>query len=601
MSYNPSSLTIPPGIAAPTPYPTLGMVPVEAFGAVGDAYQITDGAITSGLKALTSPGNHFVAFTGTKTVVVNGAGATVNGLATDLVTTATYVNAGRLNTTAAAGNTVSGATVSIGTDNTTPIQNALNSALAPNLVIAQGLYLCGSGLVIPGGKNLYGSGGSYSSNGILGAGSLYSAQANIPTDPIAGTGGSVAVTSATESGNVATYNLTVPSWLVAGAVVTISGMLPSGYNFTGKVLSVGGSSFTMTIPSSGLGSSTQAGTATSQAGKKYVAYSSTSNTTVTNVFNLNFTACNYNTTVAWGVLWPNTGGSNGNWLYNFYNCIFNGWVGRHLMWANGVTYTACIFQGTWCANAFTMPSGLTYTGVVQKVTDVGCIFSQEQNVYGQINYESNQSGAVATFSVWKMFGGSMEFGYGLGDFTGINYGLYNPHVELLNASVAALIINVASASEGIIVGPDLDVTGGQATAISSAFNTSGNNASAWIWISGNIGATVLTPQTITIPGSTTASGTFLNLNNLSTAYTRGIDIELAATGSDNYAALLSLAGAGTANTALYLSASGASTNTALNINRGRIISGGTTVLPTSDPHVVGQWWNNSGVVTVSAG
>jgi hypothetical protein len=30
-------------------------------------------------------------------------------------------------------------------------------------------------------------------------------------------------------------------------------------------------------------------------------------------------------------------------------------------------------------------------------------------------------------------------------------------------------------------------------------------------------------------------------------------------------------------------------------------SGSGTVLPTSDPHIVNHWWNNAGVVTVSAG
>lgn len=86
--------TLKTGLAAPLWY----------VGLIGSS--IADAAITSGLSALTSASNPWIAADVGSDVIVRGAGAG----GADLVTTiATYVSAGSVTTTAAAGTTVTGA------------------------------------------------------------------------------------------------------------------------------------------------------------------------------------------------------------------------------------------------------------------------------------------------------------------------------------------------------------------------------------------------------------------------------------------------------------------------------------------------------------
>ena len=473
MTFNPNTLTVPGNISVTTPFVPLGLVSVEAYGAVGDAYQILDGAANSGSNPthLTSAGSHFKAFTGTKTVVVNGAGAVVNGLVTDLVTTGTFSTTGLIILGTAVSTTVSGATVSVGTDNTTAIQNALNDIKASSLTIANGLYLCGSALVIPGGKIIYGAGVANTPIGILGAGSLYSYQTDdVSGDPICGVGGSIAITSATQSGNVATYVFSgaAPAWMNAGyfntgSIVTVSGMLAAGYNATGTVLSATTGSFTMVIETSGLGSSSQGGTCTSQSGKKYVAYNQQTGGNnldgKTAIYNLNFLACNALTTVAWGVLFNNTVAVPGDitWEYDFHGCSFSGWIARHLMWANGVAYDGnCDLSGLFAADAFTtLP---TSSPVIQKVTDVATGLSCQQTTYGKFHYEYNPTATAGLFSTWTFTGGYMENSLGIGDFTGSNYVFTGVHIERVTSTVNALIQNIPSTAGTAWISPELDTT-----------------------------------------------------------------------------------------------------------------------------------------------
>lgn len=131
-------------------------VAVNSYSAVADAQTLSDGAITSGLTALTSATGLFVVADVGKTVLVKGAGTAGDDLRT---TIAAYVSATQVTLTAAAGGTVSGAEFSWGTDNKTAIDNAL-AAITPSsiggrqvggntLVFNAGSYLTSGGHIWP--------------------------------------------------------------------------------------------------------------------------------------------------------------------------------------------------------------------------------------------------------------------------------------------------------------------------------------------------------------------------------------------------------------------------------------------------------------------
>lgn len=584
--------------------------PVEAYGAVGDAYQVTNCSITSGQKRLLSSGNSFILFTGTKAVVVNNAGAVLNELFTDLITTATFVSTGELLLANSAGATISsGGTATIGTDNTTHIQAALDDSAHGLIGIQNGLYLCTSSLTWPIGKQIYGAGtptGNVFESGIMGPGSLYAHQANIATDPLAGVGGGTGVTSASQSGNTATYTLSgaVPSWMTVGCIVTVAGMTPSGYNFTNTVVSTGVGTFTMLVPSTGLGGSSVGGRAISNAGKRYVVVNAGGTPeNQTSTYNLNISACNNTTTIPWGCLWSDTGIEDGQWKYDFFNCYLTGFVGRHLMWQNANQYSNCVYQGYWAADAFTMPGGLSNAGNVQTVNDVSCIFSQLQDAYGRIHYEYNLSGVTSTFSAWSVVCGTLQGGFAFGNFTGNSYAISAVHIEAFSAP-AALFVDVAGSpatSTGAMISPDIHLAIGQYNAFIAAFGLTGASPGWTCNFAGIWGVSMLNANQVAGAGITPAAATLVDFSNPVTSFNTGLDFNLKNTTSNTTGRFQATGAASGNNIAAYFHAANAALNYSLYLDAGFIQSQGTSVLPTGDPHVVGRWWNNAGVVTVSAG
>src|ERR1019366_4319541 len=102
-----------------------------AYGAKGDAKAVIDGAITSGLTALTSATAGFAPADVGKLVCVAGAGAAGAVLVT---TISAYVSSTAVTVAASAGTTVTGAAVTWGTDDTTAINATVTAAavLTPN-------------------------------------------------------------------------------------------------------------------------------------------------------------------------------------------------------------------------------------------------------------------------------------------------------------------------------------------------------------------------------------------------------------------------------------------------------------------------------------
>lgn len=101
-----------------------------AYGAVGDAKVVADGAMSSGSATLTSATAGFTVDDVGKSISVKGAAAT--GVTTLVTTISAYVSATQVTLTAAngSGGAVSGAIVIWGTDDTTAIQAAVDAAEA---------------------------------------------------------------------------------------------------------------------------------------------------------------------------------------------------------------------------------------------------------------------------------------------------------------------------------------------------------------------------------------------------------------------------------------------------------------------------------------
>ncbi len=107
-------------------------IDVTAFGAKADSKVITDGIVTSGLATLSSNTAQFTFADVNKAITAKGAG--VAGV--DLVTTISVVNTGVQVTLGASSSlTSSTATARYSTDNSTPIQNAINAAPATGATI----------------------------------------------------------------------------------------------------------------------------------------------------------------------------------------------------------------------------------------------------------------------------------------------------------------------------------------------------------------------------------------------------------------------------------------------------------------------------------
>lgn len=97
-----------------------------AYGAVGNAKVIADGAITTGTAVLTSPSNGLAGATVGMYVSVKGAGPT--GVTTHIAQIASVQNDGQVTLNTNAASSVSGAIVIFGTDDTAAIQAAVTAA-----------------------------------------------------------------------------------------------------------------------------------------------------------------------------------------------------------------------------------------------------------------------------------------------------------------------------------------------------------------------------------------------------------------------------------------------------------------------------------------
>ena len=125
---------------------------VKMLGLMGDARELSDFAITSAGHDLTSASNPFAAADVGKVVSIAGAGTSGGWLTT---TIATFVNAGHVTTTSAAGSTVTAAGGIFGTDNATLLANIVSICRDTNrrkLYFTSGWYLTTATWNIEGGS-----------------------------------------------------------------------------------------------------------------------------------------------------------------------------------------------------------------------------------------------------------------------------------------------------------------------------------------------------------------------------------------------------------------------------------------------------------------
>lgn len=86
-----------------------------------------------------------------------------------------------------------------------------------------------------------------------------------------------------------------------------------------------------------------------------------------------------------------------NWQCHAFKCKFKGYIGQHLAWANWNTWEACFIQGDRACAAHTSWNDTTGAGsacYVQKQNYVGCLFSQTQQVSGNIFLQNRDGDAT---------------------------------------------------------------------------------------------------------------------------------------------------------------------------------------------------------------
>lgn len=86
-----------------------------------------------------------------------------------------------------------------------------------------------------------------------------------------------------------------------------------------------------------------------------------------------------------------------NWQCHAFRCKFKGYIGQHLAWANWNTWEACFIQGVRAPCAHTSWNDSTLGGsacYVQKQNYVGCLFSQTQQVSGNIFLQNRDGDAT---------------------------------------------------------------------------------------------------------------------------------------------------------------------------------------------------------------
>ncbi|WP_406161000.1 hypothetical protein [Streptomyces canus] len=187
-------------------------VKAAAYGAAGDGKVRTDGAMTSGSAVLTcATSTPFTSADVGKKVMVKGAGAT--GVTTLTGTISTFTDSGHVTLSVNASTTVTNAVVMWATDDTTPIQNAINDAVT--WAQANG----GAARVfIPVSTGFYGIGGAL----VTGGTTKGNAQLTLPV--IASTGRKVVLTieGATNGAALQHWEQTVPQ--TAGSTLVSFGV-----------------------------------------------------------------------------------------------------------------------------------------------------------------------------------------------------------------------------------------------------------------------------------------------------------------------------------------------------------------------------------------
>ena len=131
---------ITPQLGAGTSFPSFNQVitvTAAPYNALGDARQAADGAINGGSSTFTSASIGFASGDVGKAISINGAGSA--GAAFQATITG-FVNSTTVTLSTPAATTVSSALFTYGTDNTTPIQNAIN-ACPVDLVTGSGCQL----------------------------------------------------------------------------------------------------------------------------------------------------------------------------------------------------------------------------------------------------------------------------------------------------------------------------------------------------------------------------------------------------------------------------------------------------------------------------
>lgn len=114
----------------------------RAYGVVADGQVVQDGAMTASSNVLNSATASFTSAVNGKLAVVTGAGS--DGHANMLLATMTYVSATQVTLSSSASNTVSGAQIYWGTDNTTTMQAALTGTTSGWLEMPGGIILAPS-------------------------------------------------------------------------------------------------------------------------------------------------------------------------------------------------------------------------------------------------------------------------------------------------------------------------------------------------------------------------------------------------------------------------------------------------------------------------
>ena len=196
---------------------------IRAYGAVGDGQVVTDGAITSAGHTLTcATSKPFTAADVDKAIMVRGAAAT--GVTTLATTIATFVSPSQVTLTAAAGATVSsGGLVLWATDDTVPIQAAINAGHAFATAFSKSSNPLYQVYSPPGSGLFYGIAGAL----VTGGATLGNGQLTIPINLDTANGITCQVVGIESGAKTRHWNQTVPAmtgstWVSFGVFASLT-------------------------------------------------------------------------------------------------------------------------------------------------------------------------------------------------------------------------------------------------------------------------------------------------------------------------------------------------------------------------------------------